>query len=297
MPNPEPLVRRLLAGGPTSAATHTMLELLSQPAFSRLVGYLAQADVPKWLLQAVIARYVSIYNVDLADMRDPLDSFTSFDEFFGRLLKPGARPIDPRDHIVVSPVDGTVLNVGRVSDGQIDQVKGKSYSLSELLGSEADAAPFAEGYYTTIYLSPRDYHRIHSPVDGKITRYHYIPGRLFPVNRLGVGNIERLFAVNERLTSYVEGSLGEFAVVKVGATNVGMISVSYHDIRTNTGRRTTYDEKLKRKVAIGRGEELGRFHLGSTVVLISSRPDVKPLPHVSPEQTVRMGEALFAAAG
>ena len=293
MPSPDPLVQRLLSGGPKSAAVHTMLDLLSKPAFSRLIGQIAQSEVPGWLLRAVIERYVAIYNVDLSEMRDPLESFKTFDDFFGRELIPGARPVDRDESTVVSPVDGTVLNVGRVAEGQIDQVKGRSYSLTELLDSEEDSAPYENGHYVTIYLSPRDYHRIHSPVDGKITRYRYTPGRLFPVNRLGVGNIDRLFAVNERLTTHITGPLGEFALVKVGATNVGMISVTYHSIRTNTGKRTAYDEKLKRKKPIARGEQVGRFHLGSTVVLVSSRPDILPLDNITPETPVKLGEPLM----
>ena len=296
MPKPDPIVQRLIAGGPKLAAVHAMLDLLSKPAFSRVIGQLAQSEVPQWLLRAVIDRYVALYNVDLSEMKDPIESFKTFDEFFGRELKPGARPIHPEADTVVSPVDGTVLNVGRVSEGRIDQIKGRSYALSELLGSIEDSTPYSEGHYVTIYLSPRDYHRIHSPVDGKITRYRYIPGRLFPVNSLGVDNIDRLFAVNERLTTHITGKLGDFALVKVGATNVGMISVTYHPIRTNTGLRTAYDEKLRRKKPVQRGEQVGRFHLGSTVVLISSRPNVLPLSHITPETPVRLGEPLMRVA-
>ena len=275
------------------AATAGALELLSAPAFSRFVGRFAQARVPAPLLQAAIRLYIQQYGVDTSEIAEPLDSFETFDAFFTRKLKPGIHTVDPDPAVAVSPVDGRVLSFGRVADGRIDQVKGRSYALDELLQSRLDAEQFKDGWYVTIYLSPRDYHRIHSPSDGRIVRFRYVPGRLYPVNALGVNHVEGLFAVNERLITYVDGPLGAFAVCKVGATNVGMISASYHSVRTNTGRRTGFDESLPRRgIPVARGDELGMFHLGSTVVLVSERPDVELLP-LSRDDAVRMGQRLF----
>lgn len=278
--------------GLEAAATRVFLEAISTNDFSRIVGRFAQAKVPKPLLRAVIAWYVKQYKVDLSEVADPIESFETFDAFFTRTLKPGIHVVDPDRDVAVSPVDGRVLNVGRVAEGRIDQVKGRSYALDELLDSAPDTAVYAHGWYITLYLSPRDYHRIHSPADGKITRFRYVPGRLYPVNAMGVNNVDRLFAVNERLITHIDGPLGKFAVVKVGATNVGLITASYTDIRTNSGRRTHYDEALRRPVKIARGGELGQFHLGSTVVLISERPDLVPVP-MNPGDFFRMGQRLL----
>jgi phosphatidylserine decarboxylase len=141
-------------------------------------------------------------------------------------------------------------------------------------------------------LSPKDYHRIHCPVSGRITGFRYVPGRLYPVNSMGVKNVDRLFAVNERLITYLESDLGAFAVAKVGATNVGMITASYHEIRTNSGKRTSYDEVFRHKKDIGKGDELGQFHMGSTVILLTENPDLRPIK-LSDDQFLRVGEKLF----
>ncbi|MFT5432607.1 MAG: phosphatidylserine decarboxylase [Myxococcota bacterium] len=300
MPQPDSLVSRLLPilSGPTSsgrlkkAATLGTLEILSEPGFSRFVGRLAQAHFPRPILQAALKAYIAKYNVDVSEARFPLEHYKSFDAFFTRELKEGIHTIADDADIMVSPVDGRILNMGRVAEGSIDQVKGRNYRLDELLDSGADAERFGNGTYVTIYLSPRDYHRIHCPVKGKITGYRYVPGRLYPVNATGVGNVDRLFAVNERLITYVKSALGDVAVVKVGATNVGMITASYHPITTNVGRRTAYDERFRKSLPIGRGAELGQFHLGSTVVLIVANPKLEGVD-LALEQFVRMGQPLL----
>ena len=198
--------------------------------------------------------------------------------------------------VAVSPVDGRVLNYGAVSDGRIDQVKGRSYRVDELLDSSVHAKRFENGHYVTVYLSPADYHRIHCPAEGKITGYRYIPGRLYPVNSLGVNNIDGVFAVNERLISFVNTSLGEMAVVKVGATNVGSISVTYAKVRTNLGQKTAYDEALKKKKRVERAGELGSFHLGSTVVLVVANPDLKPAVELQLGEYRLLGQPLLRLA-
>ena len=216
----------------------------------------------------------------------------SFDEFFTRTLRPGIHVIDEDDQVAVSPVDGRILNYGQVSDGHIDQIKGRNYTISELLDSTEMAEKFKDGHYVTLYLSPRDYHRIHSPIEGKVTGFRYVPGRLYPVNQMGVNNVDRLFAVNERLITYINSALGRFAVIKVGATNVGMITASYHSIRTNEGAKTAFNEQLKHAVPIDKGEELGQFHLGSTVIVLTERDDVIPVD-IREDDTMRMGQRLF----
>lgn len=302
MSRPDTLIGRLLpvltqpgTDRLRTAATVGMLEAVSAPGFSQMVGRLAQARLPRPLVQAVIRWYIGFYDVDTSEMEHPPEHYETFDDFFTRTLRPGVHTIDREPTTAVSPVDGRVLNFGRVSEGRIDQVKGRSYRLEELLDSAMDAERFRQGHYVTIYLSPRDYHRIHCPADGKITGYRYVPGRLYPVNATGVKHVDKLFAVNERLITYVDSALGELAVVKVGATNVGMITASYHPVRTNVGRRTAYDEALRRKLPIQRGDELGMFHLGSTVVLVTANPVLAPLASLQVEQYLRMGEPLMTA--
>ena len=270
------------------------LEGLSRPGFSRGVGRVAQATLPAPVVQAAIRWYVDFYGVNTDEMERPVESYRSFDEFFTRRLRDGVHRLDPDPQAVVSPVDGRILNFGRVDGGRIDQIKGKSYSTAELLASAEDAALYARGSYVTIYLSPRDYHRIHSPIDGRVKRFTYVPGRLYPVNRTGVTLVDGLFAVNERLITYVESRHGQLAVVKVGATNVGMISVIYHSIRTNTGVRTLFDQTLRKSYRIHKGDELAMFHLGSTVVLLCENPELTLVP-LEADKPVRMGQRLWTA--
>lgn len=301
MPRPDALIPRLtgaLVGqigpeGLKTAALLSGLEALSYPQFSQLVGRLAQARLPAPLVQAVIRWYIKRFDVDTSEMAHPPEHYQTFDDFFTRELKAGIHTVDPDPAVAVSPVDGRILNFGAVSEGHIDQVKGRSYPLEELLDSATSARRFCDGHYVTIYLSPRDYHRIHCPVDGRVVSYRYVPGRLYPVNQYGVRHVARVFAVNERLISYVKSELGEFAIVKVGATNVGKITCSYHPVRTNEGRKTGFDEHLKKSVKIGRGDELGMFHLGSTVVVVAANPRVSPIASIQTEQFLRMGQPLF----
>ena len=188
-----------------------------------------------------------------------------------------------------------MYSAGSLRGGRIEQVKGRTYGLADLLDSSAEATRFTNGSYVTLYLSPRDYHRIHCPVAGRITHFRYVPGRLFPVNAMGLRLVDGLFAVNERLISYLETDLGPFAVVKVGATNVGMITTSYHPVRTNQGGTEPYDERMVPPVELDRGDELAMFHLGSTVVLLAADPDVVPVSF-APDEYVRNGSAASSSA-
>jgi len=265
---------------------------MSRPVLSRLMGMFTQRRMPKPLVQAAIRWYIDFFDVDTSEMDAPLESFNTFDDFFTRTLKPGVHKIDTNPNVAISPVDGCVLNFGEVSDGRIDQIKGRNYSIEQLLDSTEMAEKFSKGHYVTVYLSPRDYHRIHTPVAGKVSRFRYVPGRLYPVNSMGVNHVHNLFAVNERLISYMESDLGDFAVCKVGATNVGMITASYHSITTNRGQKTSFDEVLRRKVPLEKGAELGQFHLGSTVVLLAADPTVVPAD-LKEGQYMRLGEPLM----
>ena len=234
------------------------LFLVSRNGLSRFVGWAAGSRPPQWLLQRAMAKYIKFYNVDLSEVEAPLDSFKTFNEFFTRTLKQGARPI--AEAPLVSPVDGVLSQSGSLRGGILTQVKGKTYTLEGLLGSGEEADRFAGGSYATIYLSPRDYHRIHTPVAGEITRFSIIPGKLYPVNNMALPRIDSLFSVNERWTTYMDSDQGQVAMVKVGATSVGAISVSYDPRVTNKGDTNRIEESLSTPLKMEKGEEMARFN-------------------------------------
>ncbi|WP_290587175.1 archaetidylserine decarboxylase [Alicyclobacillus sp.] len=238
----------------------------------------------------LIPLYMRCYRIDRSDLDRPPQAFDSLLEFFCRSLRAGARPVDPEG--VASPVDGTVSCLGRIREGSLLQAKGCWYSLAALLGDAEDALEFQGGDYITLYLSPRDYHRVHMPITGVIRRWRYIPGRLYPVNPMGVASIPGLFTRNERLVTWVDSEQGTLAVVKVGATIVGSIRTEYGPgyRRPMRRRRLPVEEGLV-EVPLERGREMGRFELGSTVILVFE-PGMIESFCVRPGQRVRMGERL-----
>ena len=265
------------------------LFLVSRNGLSRFVGWAARAKAPKWLLRWAMKRYIRFYNVDLSEVEAPLTSFDSFNAFFTRTLQAGARPL--ADTPLISPVDGVVSQSGPLDGGVLTQVKGKTYTLEGLLGSSQEADEFKNGSYATIYLSPRDYHRIHCPSEGEITHFSIIPGKLYPVNDMALPRIDSLFSVNERWTTYFNTAAGRIALVKVGATSVGSISVSYDPRITNTGMSGVSHETLDEPLAVKKGDELARFNLGSTVVLITQER-VPMLEEIPSDTFVKLGEPL-----
>jgi phosphatidylserine decarboxylase len=276
-----------------SALVDAYLRALSSPAASRSFGRLADARLPGPLLRALIHAWVRFYGVDLAEAAAPVASFRTFNEFFTRALRPGARPVDAAEGIIVSPCDARVYSLGPVAeDGRLEQVKGRTYSVGELLGSDDDARPFLRGAQATLYLSPAMYHRVHWPADGRIRGLRYIPGRLFPVNALAARNVDRLFAVNERVAIHLDSAaFGKLAVVMVGATNVGRITLTFDPLATNTGRPAEWVTPSSAG-DVKRGDELGAFNLGSTVVLLAADARLASAgPAVG--DLVKMGQALF----
>ena len=274
------------------ALVDILLEATSEPALSRFVGRCADLQLPRPVLRMLVAAYARALDVDLGEAVVPPGGFRNFDDFFTRQLRPGLRPLAPGQRRLVSPVDGTLARYGAIEDGQLLQVKGKTYDLAALLDDAELARRFDGGTYFTLYLSPRDYHRIHAPADGHILGYHYIPGRLFPVNRLGVERVPGLFPRNERLVTLMKTPLGQMAVVKVGATSVGRISVSYADLRTNEGGNARHAVLFARPKEIAKGADLGAFHLGSTVVLLVQPPGLRLDESLWDGRAVRVGEPL-----
>jgi len=198
-----------------------------------------------------------------------LEAYKSIAEFFTRDLKPGLRPISSEP---VSPVDGTLRNFGPVKEGRIPQIKSKTYSLEKFLGDQEIAKQFQDSFFCSLYLAPHDYHHVHSPVSGKIVRTDYLPGNLWPVTNWSLATVDNLFSKNERIISYIESNIGLLALVMVGATNVGKMTLSYHDFVSNqilkSGQREAFSIVHEKPFDIAAGDRLGTFHLGSTVVLL-----------------------------
>ena len=274
---------------------YTFLKLLPRNTLSRALGAACRIPAPRPVMRAVIRGFARRYGVDAAEAERAIEEYPTFTEFFTRRLKPGARPIAPGEGIPVSPVDGTVGEVGEIVDGRLLQAKGKHYTLAELIGgprAAEDAGRFAGGSFVTIYLAPFNYHRIHAPLGGSITGYVNVPGTLWPVNSMGVRNVERLFCVNERLTSFLDTPRGPCAVVAVGAMNVGRIRAVYDDVVTNARRtRAVQRKEYEKPIPIPKGAELAIFEMGSTVVVVFG-PGVRIAADVVPGRAVKLGERL-----
>ncbi len=267
--------------------------LLPKRAVTVLAGRFAGARAGR-LTTAAIRWFVARYGVDMAQALEPdIRGYPTFNDFFTRAFKPGTRPIASAD--LVCPIDGAISQCGRIEHDQIFQAKGHRYTTTALLGGEAELGTrFRDGSFATLYLSPRDYHRIHMPCDGRLARMIHVPGDLFSVNPQTARGVPGLFARNERVVCLFDSPHGMFAMVLVGATIVGSMATVWHGVvnppRPGAIRQWTYEREA---VTLARGEEMGRFLLGSTVVLLfPSRPAVAFEPGWEPQAPVRMGEAM-----
>ena len=261
------------------------------------VGRLARARAGA-LTTVAIRRFIAHYGVDMreAEVSDP-GAYASFNDFFTRALKPGVRPLAAVPF--VCPVDGAISQFGAIDAHRIFQAKGHHYTTRRLLGGDAAlAAPFEHGSFATLYLSPRDYHRIHMPCDGRLRRMIHVPGELFSVNPTTAEGVPELFARNERVVCLFEGAHGPFALVLVGATVVGSMATVWHGVvnppRPGRVREWRYDDTT---VALRRGQEMGRFLLGSTVVLLFPQRGLRFNPNWQPGGAIRLGEAMAEFAG
>ena len=272
----------------------SVMKWVPKSTLSRVVGAGTRLPVPAALHQTVARLFSRAYDVEVDEAERPLGDYPTFGDFFTRRLKPGLRPVAEGAQVVVSPVDGTVSECGLSTEGQLVQAKGMQYTLGALLADEARAEKFRGGAWATIYLAPRDYHRIHAPLAGKITGYAYVPGAFWPVNPASVLTVPELFAANERLITFMDTAYGEVAVVKVGATCVGRIRASYDDVVTHAGqgaRARTYPYP----VAVEKGGEVGVFEMGSTVILAFEPGRVTLDARIKPGTKLRMGEAIGLA--
>jgi phosphatidylserine decarboxylase len=270
--------------------------LLPKQALTALAGRVASAQGGA-LTTRLIQWFVGRYSVDMSEAANPdIASYPSFNAFFTRALKPGARPLAKAD--LLCPVDGAISQFGAIERDQIFQAKGHRYSTTALVGGDAAlATQFDDGYFATLYLSPRDYHRIHMPCDGRLTRMIYVPGALFSVNPTTARGVPGLFARNERVVCVFETARGPFVLTLVGATIVGSMATVWHGVvnppRLPQVREWRYDNE---RVLLKKGDEMGRFLLGSTVVMLFPKGPVQFNPAWQPGGAIRMGERMAGYA-
>ena len=270
---------------------------LPKQAVTRLAGAFANARLGG-LTHAVIRRFVARYGVNMSEAAEPrIEAYARFNDFFTRALRADARPLAEADYLC--PVDGAISQFGAIERDQIFQAKGHAYSTRALLGGDAAlAAEFEHGQFATLYLSPRDYHRIHMPCAGRLLRMIHVPGELFSVNPTTARGVPGLFARNELVVCVFDrgDGLGEFVLVLVGATIVGSMATVWHGIvnppRSGALRDWRYDAPGQAPILLKQGEEMGRFLLGSTVVMLFPRGERQFNPAWVPGRAIRMGEEM-----
>ncbi|WP_151194120.1 archaetidylserine decarboxylase [Cysteiniphilum sp. JM-1] len=266
-------------------------KILPQACLSRLAGKLANCENPT-VKNRLIHLAMKRFNITLTDtlIDDPTE-YTSFNEFFTRKLKPEARPIDPSDNSIISPADGKITQAGKITEGKLIQAKGKYFSLKALA---ADTAKENYTDFSVIYLSPSDYHRVHMPIDGKLTRMTYVPGKLFSVNELTAENIDGLFAKNERLICYFDTAIGEIAVIFVGAMLVAGIETVWHKlVAPNYYSKVIHFDYSEQNLHFKKGDEIGLFNFGSTIITLF--PGNKIAWQANITGKINMGQTIASA--
>ena len=272
--------------------------LLPKQALTRFAGFVASRE-RGWVTTEIIRRFVAKYRVNMVEALDSdIAGYRTFNDFFTRALKPGVRPLAPAD--LVCPVDGAISQFGAIEHDQLIQAKGHQYSTTAMVGGDAAlAAQYLNGHFATIYLSPKDYHRIHMPCDGRLSRMIYVPGDLFSVNPVTARGVPGLFARNERVVCVFESARGPFVLALVGATIVGSMATVWHGVvnppRGKVVREWLYPaspDEPEASIFLKQGEEMGRFLLGSTVVMLFPKGNLRFNPDWAPGRAVRLGEAM-----
>ncbi len=285
-----------------------MIHLLPRNSLSRFVGSLSDLPLPDAVRGFVYGTFANLVGAQVEEAEYPLEHYGSLNDFFTRRLREGLRPIDNAPRTLVSPVDAKLSQFGRITDGKLVQTKGRYYSLRDLVASEQEAKAFEDGYFMTLYLSPKDYHRVHFAAEGMVRGFAYHPGHLFPVNAPSVNSVDSLFAINERVCVYMDAGAEEvapenqgrastyadtpLAEILVGATCVGRMTLAFDDLCTNKvdtpSQRVHYAEGRK----VERGDELGAFNLGSTVILLIGKDKFVPAEGLEEGQVIRLGQKL-----
>ena len=273
----------------TTALTYVLPHRLLS-SLARRLAYCRNRVVKQWLIDTVVRRF----GVDLSEAAEPdPTAYPTFNAFFTRALKPGARTPDPDPRALLMPADGHISQCGPIVDGRIFQAKGQGFTAAELLGSEADAAPFRDGRFATVYLSPRDYHRVHMPWTGTLRETVHVPGRLFSVGVDAVASVPRLFARNERLVCHFDTDFGPMVQVMVGALLVSGVETVWGGVEI-----PAYADAITRKDYRGRGitlerfAEMARFNYGSTVIVLLPQGAATLDPALHAQSPVRLGQRL-----
>ncbi|WP_166240749.1 archaetidylserine decarboxylase [Paenibacillus turpanensis] len=256
----------------TKSFMRLLTELSSRKWISQITGAFAKSKLSK----AMIPTFARMYGINVAEAEKALHEYSTLNEFFTRRLKTGSRMVDNTEHALVSSVDAVITGIGSISEGTVFNVKGQDYTVEELLNRSPREVNYKNGFCFVLYLSPTDYHRIHSPVSGKVLETEHVPGKVYPVNEFGLRHMTRVLSRNERLITFIRHEHGEVAVVKVGALNVSSIKYAA--------------EKLPDRLT--RGDELAYFEFGSTVVLLTESGTFTPDPSLTLGSKVRMGQRL-----
>jgi phosphatidylserine decarboxylase len=289
------------APSPGWRALLALLGQLPQPGMSRAFGRLADLRIPTPMRRPVLSAFARAVGIDPDEAELPLASYTSLNAFFVRRLREGARrwPHDPG--IIASPVDGVIGTLGRVHDGELLQAKGRRYTAIGLVDDETAAARYRDGWFITLYLSPRHYHRIHAPTDGTVVEARHVPGALLPVNQHAISHVDQLFPRNERVICHLDGPAGRIAIAAIGAYNVGRISTAFVpswggvDGSGWVSNRKGAKPETRRwdpPPAVAQGDEIMAFHLGSTVVLLLEAGHARIEDEVAQGLEVRCGEPI-----
>lgn len=273
-----------------------MQYLLPQHGLSRLMGWIGDSRI-SGMKNALIRWWIKHYDVSMHEaLHTDIERYLSFNDFFTRALREGIRPLPEDESLIISPADGAISQQGDIVSGRIFQAKGFDFSVEELLGGQSALAnEFSDGCFSTIYLSPRDYHRVHMPCKGTLREMIYVPGKLFSVNTVTSEHIPRLFARNERLVCIFDTSLGPVAMVLVGAMIVASIETVWAGEVTPVRRRlqhTDYSLEAKSPVTLERGDEMGRFKLGSTVVMLFGKDSIRWNEHLGAGDSIQLGQSL-----
>ncbi|MCX7124580.1 MAG: archaetidylserine decarboxylase [Gammaproteobacteria bacterium] len=269
--------------------------LIPQHALSRFLGKLANAKMG-FITRFGIKQFIKHYKVNMAESKiEDYREFKTFNDFFTRELKSGARVISAENNVMISPVDGCVSELGYIEKDKLLQAKGAYFNLLDLCGGDAQLnKTFTDGAFLTIYLAPKDYHRYHMPISGKLLQMIYVPGDLFSVNQSSVKNVPGLFARNERVICIFETEIGKVALIAVGAMIVGSMSMNWHGIVSSKNRDVMRWDYADRNIQLQRGEEVGHFRLGSTVILLCEQNAVEWNSLLQAEKTLQLGEAIAA---
>ncbi len=267
----------------------TVQQFVPQQKLSRAAGRLASSRHPL-VKRAFIRTFAKAYNVKLDEYeRQSFNAYESFNDFFTRELKEEARVIDTTEHGIVSPADGVISQLGQIDDHKLLQAKGRYYDISQLLANKEDGSYFADGSFATVYLAPSNYHRVHMPFAGTLLTTRYVPGTLFSVNNTTAANVPDLFARNERLVCIFDTEYGKAAVVMVGA----MIVAGIETVATGKIARTTDIQEMAHDMSLEKGDELGRFYLGSTaIVILPKAATTKWQDAMTPDTNIQMGQLL-----